>query len=151
MKASLHIFIYRWELLIQSCSTVVEQCRNKLETYLFPTTNDESLTTFIYRWGELLILSCSTAAEQCRNKLETYLFPYKLANEKIARHVITKQPKTVASTFRIAKEELLLVLNGLSKETTYPIAKITYNTTHPKWCIHNSKLHNIVECRLHLQ
>ena len=36
--------------------------------------SNESLTAFIYRWGELLTQSCKTSAEQGRSRLIVDLF-----------------------------------------------------------------------------
>ena len=36
--------------------------------------SDESVTSFIYGWGELLLQSCGTTAEQCRDKLKINIF-----------------------------------------------------------------------------
>ena len=98
---------------------------------------------------------CRKTSEHCRDKLKIVLFSWYLANKKIANQVMRKHPKTMAHAFKIANQEEteLLLIDGLAKETTNPIAEINNNnTTSPKHCsIHNSKSNNIVKCTLHLQ
>ena len=38
--------------------------------------SNESLTSFIYRWGQLFLQSCGMTAEQCVDKLKLELSPY---------------------------------------------------------------------------
>ena len=59
--------------------------------------------------------------------------------------------KTVANAFRLAREEIVfLVIGRLSKEISHAINEISYNTS-PKWFSTNSsKIHNMVDCRLHI-
>ena len=45
----------------------------------------ESLTLFIYRWGELLIQCCGMTTEQCRDKLKTDLFLSQCLNKKLPK------------------------------------------------------------------
>ena len=108
--------------------------------------SNESLTSFIYRWGELLLPSCGTTTEQCRGKIKKSL------NEKKAKRVIRKHLKIMPHTFYIAKEEekeLLIIDDNryFLKENTNSIVK--FKSTPPKWCsIHNCKSHNTVECTI---
>ena len=65
----------------------------------------ESLTAFIYRWSKLLMQCCHISPEHCRDKFKIDLFSYQVSNEKIARRVIRKHPKSVVHAFQIGKEE----------------------------------------------
>ena len=66
-------------------------------------------------------------------KLKTDLFSSWLFTEKRARWVIWKHPKTEAHAFYTVKqnEKELLIIDGLTKENTYPIAQSNTNTTSP--------------------
>ena len=88
--------------------------------------SEESLPAFIYRWSELLMQCLGISPEHCRDKFKIDLFSYELSNEKIARRVIRKHPKSVAHAFKIAKEEEkeLRILDGLSKDNVYSLSKI---------------------------
>ena len=93
-------------------------------------------------------LSLSTKIDSV---LEKYL-SYIMTNWIRSIHM---KSKTVVHAFMIAKEEEkgLLIVNSLSKETTYPITGINSNkNTSSKWCsIHSSfKYHYTLKCRLHL-
>ena len=58
----------------------------------------------------------------------TDLLSLQLATEKIAIHVIKIYPKTMALAFGNSKQEKeLLIIDDLSKESTYPMAKINTN------------------------
>ena len=61
------------------------------------------------------------------------LFSSQLANEKIARYVITKHHKTVAHTFRIAKEEVKesLIIDTFLKTTFIPQLKLILTALDP--------------------
>ena len=70
---------------------------------------------------------------------------------KNSQESIRKHPRSVSHAFHISKEEEreLQITDGLGSDNVYPITEM-YST--PKWyCIHNSKYHDTVECKVYLQ
>ena len=118
-------------------------------TDVLQTKSEENITAFIYRWSEVLMQCCGISPEHCRDKIKIDLFSYQLCNEKIARRVIRKHPKSVAHAFHIAKEEKeLRILDGLSKDNVYSISEI--NTSSNWGLYHHSKSYDTVDCKAHI-
>ena len=90
---------------------------------------------------------CSISPEHCMDKFKIDLFSCQLSNEKIARRVIRKHPKSVANAFHIAKEEEkeLRILDSLSKDNVYAIVEI--NTSSKWYSYHHSKSLHTVDCK----
>ena len=113
--------------------------------------SNESLTSSIYRWGDLMLCSCEITVEQHQDKLKIDQFSWQLVNEKIARWVIRRHPKTIAHAFCIPKEgekELLIDILFQRKHLTYSWNQL-YN---PNWCsVDSSNSYNTVEYIVHLQ
>ena len=86
-------------------------------------------------------------------RLKIDLFSSQLHNEKKAGHIIRKHPKSIGHALKLAKEEEkdLLVIKGLSKGFNHSINEISDITSLKGGCIYNSKAHNTVDRRLHIQ